>query len=61
MIIIVDHVTSQNDVEGIKKATVNAMKGMEGDIKELLRFVFFEFGLRWSDDLVALSRQFMKT
>ena len=39
MIIIVDHVTSQNDVEGSKKAIVSAMKGMEGDIKELLRFV----------------------
>lgn len=36
MIIIVDHVTSQNDVEGSEGAIVNAMKGMEGDIRELL-------------------------
>ena len=42
MIIVVDHVTSQNGVEGSKKAIVNAMIGMEGDIKELLRFVFFD-------------------
>ena len=61
MIIIVDHVTSQNDSGGSKKGMVNVMKGMEEDIKELLRFVFFEFSLRWSHDLVALSRQFTRT
>lgn len=34
MIIIVDHATSQNDVEGSKKAFVNAMlKCVAGDIK----------------------------
>jgi hypothetical protein len=56
--IVVNHVKSQNEAEGNKKAVVNAMKGMEGHIGELLRFVFFIFGLRWSDDLVVLSRQF---
>ena len=55
MVIIVDHVASQNGVEG-SKAVANAMKGMEGDVREFLGFVFFEFGLRWPDDLVALSR-----
>lgn len=56
MVIIVDHVASQNGVEG-SKAVANAMKGMEGDVREFLGFVFFEFGLRWPDDLVALSRR----
>ena len=51
MIIIVDHVTSQNKVEGSKKAFVNGIKCVEGDN----RFVFFESGLRSSDNLVALS------
>lgn len=36
MIIIIDHVTSQNDVEGSKKAFVNAMKCVEWEIRELL-------------------------
>ncbi|EDR05510.1 uncharacterized protein LACBIDRAFT_329842 [Laccaria bicolor S238N-H82] len=48
------------DVEGSKKAFVNAMKCVEGDIRELLRFVFFASGLRTSNDLVALSGQDLK-
>jgi hypothetical protein len=57
--IVVDHIKSQNDFQANKKAVLNTMKGMEGHIGELLRFVP-KFGLRWSDDLVALSRQFTR-
>ena len=39
MTIIVNHVKSQNHVEGNKTTIANAMKRMEGDSRELLRFV----------------------
>lgn len=60
MTIIANHVKAQNYVERNKMIIANAMKDMEGDIGELLRFLPFEFGLRCSDDLVALSRQFTR-
>ena len=36
MIVIVDHVTAKNE-EGNKEAVVKAAKGIERDVKELLR------------------------
>jgi hypothetical protein len=35
MIVIVDHVTAKNE-EGSKEAVVQAVRGIEADIKELL-------------------------
>ena len=38
MVVIVDNVTSKNE-EGSDEAIVKAAKGIEGDIKDLLRYV----------------------
>jgi hypothetical protein len=38
MVVIVDNVTSKNE-EGSEEVVVKAAKGIERDIKELLRFV----------------------
>ena len=57
MVVIVAHVTAENE-EGGKEAVVKAAKGIEEDIVGLLRWTPYKLWCeKVADDITALSRQ----